>query len=243
MKRLLSLGFVLAALTAAPHAADATIITQSRDFRALSFASITGPADARISTNVTFAAFDPTLGTLERVELLLEGFAAFSGTLTCTGPTVVGTCNGISALTQLLLRIDGPLEPFTLVGERLFEQLPLGSTAMGALSPVGGGFTVEAHEVPDTEGIFADTSQFLAGPMSFEFEAFSGFFSTTSPLGVVLDRNEFNGTATLSYIFSEATDAVAVPAPASLPLFTAGLAALGFAGWCKRRNERDRQTA
>jgi hypothetical protein len=90
-------------------------------------------------------------------------------------------------------------------------------------------FTVNGAEVTDIVGGYA----FVTYVMSGDYIAV-----LLANLGGTLYRMEFNGTMTgnesgTSRLLSASVSAV--PIPAALPLFAAGLSAMGFMGWRKRR--------
>ena len=230
MRPLFILGFALAALVAVPLAAEAGVITQSRDFRELSFTSRTGPADQIISTDFSFAAFDPAQGRLERVELQLDGFVAFTGSFTCLN-SISGACRDTEAVSSLNLEEDGDVVQIARLTIPLLSELPIGSSGSGGLAGTSGDFSIAAHEDVDFDVLFDDPADFLSGPVTLGIISRAFFVAGT---GVIrfdrLDRHEVAGRATLSYFFEEAQPpVVAVAAPTSLPILAAGLAVFGFA--------------
>ncbi|WP_282610722.1 hypothetical protein [Pelagibius sp. Alg239-R121] len=77
MKRLLPLGIALAGLLAAPLSANATLITQTRNFAESSVITTTGnPASSVLRADLNFNPFDQTLGSLNAVTINITRHSA-----------------------------------------------------------------------------------------------------------------------------------------------------------------------
>lgn len=238
--RLTLIGMVMVTVLAAP--AKALLITQTRSFSDLSFTSRTGPADQTLAATFAFDAFDPLLGEFQNATLRIDGFITFNGTVTCPANVpVVLTCANVIARAILNAAI---LDPFLalldrrVLAEPLVAVLQPGEGGNGGLSVSGGSFTVQIDDLASALGVSGTFPEgpFASGPVTIGLETFSGF-AASSIVTTFLNRNEIQGTATLTYEFTERAPAP-VSAPPTLATMMTGLALAGLAVHHGRRRHR-----
>ncbi len=231
---ILSLGVVL--LATAP--AQAAIISYSD-----SHASDQTEWDDILSVN----QFDPTLGTLNKVTLTLEGSILSDiildndNTTTESGIGFTNSNMSMSSLAGLASTINWGVNPTTSTGlQNLGPDDSVGP--VGSDNPGDGG----PDEASLTGLTDTDDTMLMYTPVDADFAAFIGVgtldtvgFGTLSGVGasgiggnLEIDFNTFAG-AVLTVEYDYTPDAPAVPAPSAMLLFGTGL--LGLVGWRVRR--------
>ena len=232
MKRLLPLGIALAGLLAAPLSANATLVTQTRNFTESSVITTTGnPASALLRANLNFSSFDQTLGTLNAVTVSIQGIAQAEFSLRCAGPLPLNLpgCIEVGAISSINLLDAFPRSTQNSIGAVGSRFTPLLALGAGGNGRIAGDYQRELDLLE-----LLPLEDFLAGPVSLPLFAFARVTGTGGVEGTAL-LNSFSGSATLTYDFTEAPAVVAVPAPTSLPILAAGLAVFGFAARRRRR--------
>lgn len=226
MKRLLPLGIALAGFLAAPLSANATLISQTRNFAESSVINTTGtPASAILRADLNFNSFDQSLGTLNAVTINVGGIAIADFSLRCAGPLPLNLpgCIEVGAISSINLIDAFPRSTINSIGAVGSRFTPLLALGAGGNGRIAGDYQRELDLLD-----LLRLEDFLSGPVSLPLFAFARVTGTGGVEGIAL-QNSFSGSATLTYDFTEAPAVVAVPAPAGLPLFAAGLAVFGFA--------------
>lgn len=207
------------------------------------------------STQMSFASFDPALGTLDRVDV------SISGTLVVQGPTLI----------SVIPTPGGPVPlpvPLTAIANQDFFRIGIGSRGFEFATAAQFILTGIASGLGETTSLtrpfsydFAFTD--ITDLIGFVFPAFSG--ATIPPVSIIGRRNDFLdlaqplpdlpidivtqtqlgsaigflsataeaiGSVRITYIYTPAPVVVAVAEPATLALLGAGLFALA---WRHRR--------
>ncbi|MEO1724708.1 MAG: choice-of-anchor E domain-containing protein [Pseudomonadota bacterium] len=212
-------GVILGATLGTVAPAGAETITQMRSF-VVPFSNPPGnQPDSRISTDLIFDGFDPTLGTLEEVRLLLDISSISGFDFSCR--TTLTACTNVGITTIIRADLGPGLSPVVVDG----DTFPIGDVPDGLDVSFDRGVAFSQFESEETA---ADPSDFIGATVALGVESRTFLSVSIFGAGTTSDvtRHDFDGTATLTYEFTPAPPSV--PLPASGPILLAGMAALGL---------------